>query len=302
MMKKLAIVTLLLLMTAACASPPQEPSTEHAAQTGGQIGMEPSETEAEDNKQAEVQESETDQPDDTDQEGVGETVEEPLQEEPSAVEKAYYINKIYDVKPLDESVESQVVLLTFDDGPKDEEMVHGLLDTLDKHQAKAIFFVNGFRVKANPELLQLIHERGHAIGNHSWDHINLKKESEESIRQQIDDVQQIVAETIGESPRFFRPPHGAYNEYLLAYVAEQDMIFMNWSNGSLDWDRDNQTPEAVIANVLEQLRPGSNILMHELPWTVEALDELLTKLDELGYGFVNPHAIQSEPPIEETAG
>jgi peptidoglycan/xylan/chitin deacetylase (PgdA/CDA1 family) len=231
---------------------------------------------------------ETEEPLETDGEIDQESEEEP------EVKIAYYMNEIYDIKPIDEETEKNVVLLTFDDGPKEEEMLTSMLNTLKKHDAKAIFFVNGFRVQANPELLELIHSEGHAIGNHSWDHINLKNESEDSIRQQVDDVQQIVEETIGERPVFFRPPHGASNEFLREYVKQQGMLFMTWSNGSLDWDSRSQTPEAVIANVMDQLRPGSNILMHELPWTAEALDELLTRLKDEGYSFVNPHSIRIE--------
>ena len=54
-------------------------------------------------------------------------------------------------------------------------MISQMIDTLDKHDAKAIFFVNGYRAKEHPELLKLIHDRGQIIGNHSWDHIDLKK-------------------------------------------------------------------------------------------------------------------------------
>ncbi|GFR36859.1 hypothetical protein PRECH8_01550 [Insulibacter thermoxylanivorax] len=253
-------------------------------------------------------ETPADQPadEDADMEGAEESetgeqpVEKSAQEEPV---KRYYMNKIYDIKPLDEETDDRVVLLTFDDGPKDLEMIQSMLETLEKHEAKAIFFVNGFRVQSNPELLQMIHDAGHAIGNHSWDHIALRKQTDEVIRQQVDDVQKIVEETIGVKPLFFRPPHGSSNEFLRAYVKEQGMLFMTWSNGSLDWDRNHQTPESVVQNVLDQLRPGSNILMHELPWTVEALDELLTRLTEEGYGFVDPFEIQietEEAAVEET--
>lgn len=220
--------------------------------------------------------------------------------EPVQAEPLYYMNGIYDIKPIGEGTNERVVLLTFDDGPKNLELVSGLLDTLEKHNAKAIFFVNGYRVKANPDLLKMIYEKGHAIGNHSYDHINLRQESEEKIRQQVDAVQEIVEQTIGIRPTFFRPPNGASNDFLRNYVKEQGMLFMTWSNGSLDWDSKNQTPEAVIRNVLDQLRPGSNILMHELPWTVEALDELLTRLEEEGYSFVDPHTIRIDSP--ETNG
>jgi peptidoglycan/xylan/chitin deacetylase (PgdA/CDA1 family) len=289
MIKKLTICLLLALMLTACAQgsvqntpPVSEPP---AQQSGGDV-----EVPDEGDEPTEVEEEQPDATEDPDEPAAPPEPEEP--------EYTYYMNKIYDIKPLDESAEAKVVLLTFDDGPKSADMLNPLLETLEKHGAKAIFFVNGFRVKANPELLQLIHDKGHAIGNHSWDHIPLNKESEETIRQQVDDVQQIVEETIGEKPLFFRPPHGASNEFLRNYVKEQGMLFMTWSNGSLDWEKGHQTAEAVITNVFKQLRPGSNILMHELPWTVEAMDELLTKLAEEGYSFVDPHKIQIETPEE----
>lgn len=57
---------------------------------------------------------------------------------------------------------------------------------------------------------------------------------------------------------------------------------------------ENKRPQAVIDNVLEQLHPGSNILMHELPWTAETLDNLLTQLERKGYSFVDPNAIDTE--------
>lgn len=209
------------------------------------------------------------------------------------IEPKYHMNKVYRIVPNDESVPDKVVLLTFDDGPKDEGMINQLIDTLDKHNAKAIFFVNGYRAKAHPELLKLIHDREQFIGNHSWDHIDLKKESKEKVKEQIGDVQDIVKEAIGSEPKFFRPPFGSGGDTVKEIAAEHDLLFMTWSNGSLDWEGKNKDkPDEVVKNVLEQLHPGSNILMHELPWTVEALDELLTKLEAKGYGFVDPQLIE----------
>ncbi|GAS82718.1 polysaccharide deacetylase family protein [Paenibacillus amylolyticus] len=211
------------------------------------------------------------------------------------VEQTYHMNENYYIKPNDETSPSKVVLLTFDDGPKEEKMITSLIDTLDKHNAKAIFFVNGYRVKSHPELLKLIHERGQIVGNHAWDHEDLKKMSNAEAAKQVTDVQKIVQDTIGEEPQFFRPPFGSGNDALKATVKKNGMLYMTWSNGSLDWDKSTKNkPEKVIQNVLDQLNPGSNILMHELPWTVEALDELLTKLEKKGYSFVDPRAIELE--------
>ncbi|WEK55661.1 MAG: polysaccharide deacetylase family protein [Candidatus Cohnella colombiensis] len=211
------------------------------------------------------------------------------------VEVEYEMNKVYRIVPIDkEKTNSKVVLLTFDDGPKDSETLDPILDALDKHNAKAIFFVNGYRVKAKPELLKQIDERGQVIGNHSWDHIQLNKEAPEKIKQQIADVQTIVQEVTGKTPVFFRPPHGASNDDVRAIAKENKLLQMNWSNGSLDWELSVKLadrPQAVIDNVMEQLHSGSNILMHELPWTAEIIDTLLTMLEDKGYSFVDPNAI-----------
>ncbi|NGZ74226.1 polysaccharide deacetylase family protein [Saccharibacillus alkalitolerans] len=205
----------------------------------------------------------------------------------------YHMNGNYDIVPNEGSkAPKKVVLLTFDDGPKEAEMINGLFDTLDKHNAKAIFFVNGYRVKEHPELLKLIQERGGIIGNHSYDHIYLNQQTNDEIKKQIEDVQTIVKETIGETPMFFRPPNAAGNDYAHQVAKENGLLYMTWSVGSLDWVNKDD-PKAVVDNVFDQLHSGSNILMHELPWTVEALDDLLTKLEAKGYGFVDPRSIDT---------
>lgn len=216
---------------------------------------------------------------------------------PAAAAALYKMNKNYDIVPVDagSGPSSKVVLLTFDDGPKDRTVLTSILDTLEKHKAKAIFFVNGYRVKQNPDLLKLIHERGQIIGNHSWDHIDLKKETDAKVDQQVTDVQSKVQELTGERPRYFRPPFGSGSDYVKERVKLERMLYMTWSNGSLDWDtKTGDKPKEVVDNVMKQLHPGSNILMHELAWTAEALDKLLTELEAKQYGFVDPRDIAVE--------
>lgn len=230
-------------------------------------------------------------------------------ESPSPAPQAAYtykMNSNYDIVPIAEGVESKVVLLTFDDGPKAEETLLPILDTLDKYQAKAIFFVNGYRVKQHPELLKLIQERGQIIGNHSYDHVNLKKETNESIDYQLSEVQKQIKEITGSAPVFFRPPHGAANDHVLAVAKKLGLLRMNWSNGSLDWElglpksaTTAQKAAAVKDNVFKMLHKGSNILMHELEWTAAGLDDLLAALKAEGYSFVDPNAIDPTlQPVE----
>jgi peptidoglycan-N-acetylglucosamine deacetylase len=230
-----------------------------------------------------------------------ETVQPPTSAEPSVTvttppappQKLYRMNNSYSFEPISPSAPANAVLLTFDDGPSEVGLLTSMLNVLDAHNAKAIFFVNGYRAQPHPELLTLIAGRGHAIGNHSWDHVNLKKLSRDEVTRQIVAVQNLVAQTIGTAPRFFRPPFGAGNDVVEQIVADNGMLYMTWSDGSLDWDASTQgRPDLVVANVLEQLHPGANILMHELPRTAEALDPLLTQLKQRGYGFIDPATIE----------
>ncbi|SDM22256.1 Peptidoglycan/xylan/chitin deacetylase, PgdA/CDA1 family [Paenibacillus jilunlii] len=222
--------------------------------------------------------------------------EQPAGGAPAAeVPLLYHMNKNYDIVPNEEGTNKKVVLLTFDDGPKEADMINSLIDTLDKHHAKAIFFVNGYRVKEHPELLKLIKDRGGIIGNHSWDHIVLKDKPYAEVKKQIEDVQKIVKEVTGEAPHFFRPPHGAGGDIGKKIAAENGLLYMTWSVGSLDWEmkeKDSNKTAKLITNVTDQLHSGSNILMHELPWTVEALDTLLTTLEGKGYSFADPRSIE----------
>jgi peptidoglycan/xylan/chitin deacetylase (PgdA/CDA1 family) len=218
--------------------------------------------------------------------------------------KTYRMNKNYDLVPIDPNGNKKVVLLTFDDGPKDKSMIEPMLDTLDKHRAKAIFFMNGYRIKAKPELLKLVYDRGQIIGNHSWDHIELKKENNAKIDQQLNDVQKIVKDTIGITPIFFRPPFASSNDHVREVAKQNKMLFMTWSDGSLDWDLENKgfsittKSKTLVTNIFKLLHPGSNILMHELPWTVQALDTLLTQLEDKGYSFLDPRLIDTEAEVK----
>ncbi|GKU79573.1 polysaccharide deacetylase family protein [Paenibacillus sp. L3-i20] len=208
-------------------------------------------------------------------------------------EPLYKMNKVFRFEPIAESTTKKAVLLTFDDGPNDEKTLTSILDTLDKYQAKAIFFVNGYQVKQHPELLKLIHEREQTIGNHSYDHISLRKENKDVVEKQLASVQTEVKQLTGQKPRFFRPPYGEGSNVVKEIAKNHGMLYMTWSNGSLDWDKSAKNkPDIVIKNVMEQLHPGANILMHELKWTAEALDPLLSKIEEEGYSFINPETIE----------
>ncbi len=213
---------------------------------------------------------------------------------PKAIEQVYQINaSTQTVVPLDPATSSaKIVLLTFDDGPN-EALNAKILDALDKHKAKAIFFMNGPQIENNKELVKRVYERGHMIGNHSWDHIDLSAENKETVAKQLGDVQKAVTDITGTAPVFFRPPYLSVNNEIFGIARKAGLAVVTCSIDSRDWEMtaDSNDPKALAQHIVDLAHPGANILMHELPWTVEALDNLLTELKDMEYDFVDPYSI-----------
>ncbi|WP_164984946.1 polysaccharide deacetylase family protein [Ammoniphilus sp. CFH 90114] len=228
--------------------------------------------------------------------------EEPLEpaQDPEAKAKYHVDTKHFMIHSSEESNNQKIALLTFDDGPKGQVTMK-ILDTLDKYNAKSIWFVNGFNYgwdyKPSPQkeqqfnsLIQEIHNRGHIVANHTWEHGNLRKQSPEKQRKEITSMNELLENITGEKPRYFRPPFGAYSDIQKQVMKEENMQWMNWSVGSLDWEY--KDPEKVVDQVLSNMHNGANILMHDFPVTAEALDPLLKELTEQGYHFVLPTEVR----------
>ncbi len=215
--------------------------------------------------------------------------------------KRYVINdKTYLIKEQGGASEKKIVLLTFDDGPVGKATTD-ILDVLDQHRAKSIWFVNGIQLAAKkadgsfvikPQkaaLLQEIKRRGHLIGNHTWSHENVKKLPVDRQREEIVSTSDVIEAILGEKPKFFRPPFGAYTPDVEQICKENGMQLMNWSVGSLDWDAHvYKKPHAIAKQVLSTMHDGGTILFHDRTWTARELDEVLTGLEQAGYHYALP--------------
>lgn len=222
-------------------------------------------------------------------------VEVPKETPPSvpSVEIKYKIDASYNIIPIDPKGDKKIVLLTIDDGPKALKTLDPILKAMADENVHAIFFVIGNEVTAHPEYLQKIADAGHTIGNHTWDHPNLKKLSNDKINKELEDTTSVIYKTLGILPQFFRPPYGAYTDYLKTYVNDTKMVFMTWSEGSEDWITKYQTKDAITKHVIEGLHPGANILMHEVSWTAEAMPEIIKQIKAKGYTIVEPKEIET---------
>jgi peptidoglycan/xylan/chitin deacetylase (PgdA/CDA1 family) len=170
-------------------------------------------------------------------------------------------------------IDKKVVYLTFDDGPI-PEVTPWVLDLLMEHNIKATFFAVGENVFRYPEIFEQIVEDGHAVGNHTYHHLQGLKSDNKTYYKDIVHANKMIGSNL------FRPPHGWLKRAQYRYLSGKYKIIM-WDVISCDYNR-NITKEEVLNNVLEFAREGSIITFHDslkaeghlkwaLPRAIEAL-------------------------------
>ncbi|MGP4073659.1 polysaccharide deacetylase family protein [Piscibacillus sp. B03] len=208
------------------------------------------------------------------------------------IEPQYYLNDVWYFKPIDDA-DPNVVLITIDDAP--DKYALEMAKTLKEYDAPAIFFVNGhfMDTEEEQEIVKEIYDMGFHIGNHTYNHKNLREVSEEQQKEEILSLNNLIEEVTGEKPKFFRAPHGANTDYAKELVKNEDMLLMNWSYG-YDFQPEYTEKDALTEVMLNEplLGKGANLLMHDREWTNAALPGILEGLQEKGYGFLDPDLIQ----------
>ena len=150
-----------------------------------------------------------------------------------------------------------VVALTFDDGP-DPEWTPRLLEILERHDARGTFFMIGEQAVRHPDVVARVAAGGHAIGNHSWDHVSFPLLSRQQRLEQL----RRCAEALGNhSGRMFRPPYGHQDNRSRFDLAMAGYDVVTWSVLEPDWlDRD---AESIAAGIVKKVHPGSIVLLHD---------------------------------------
>jgi peptidoglycan/xylan/chitin deacetylase (PgdA/CDA1 family) len=172
------------------------------------------------------------------------------------------------------------VALTFDDGPN-STVTPKLLDTLDKFNAKATFFVVGNKVNENIELLRRIHQSGHQIGNHSFSHRDIAKLTENELTSDLESCEQIFSPIVG-IVTVFRPPYGVFRWSQLSFLWKRQITIALWNIDSRDFEA--KSIEEIRQNVsVDRLRGGDIILFHDSgDHIVGAISELIPKMQQRG--------------------
>ena len=190
------------------------------------------------------------------------------------------------------------VWITIDDGPTPAH-TRKILEALERHCARATFFVVGSCAKNAPHLVEEILRRGHAVANHTFTHPSrsLWCAGPGRITNEIDRCGEAISGDANRSDLLFRAPAGLKNPFVHPALARRGMLLVGWTVRGLDtWRRD---PFAIAAKINRKARPGAIILLHEghhleksPDLNPRCLELTLQGLAQNGYQFVIPHVEQ----------
>ena len=176
------------------------------------------------------------------------------------------------------------ISLTFDDGPV-PNITDWVLEELEKRGMKATFFMVGDNVRKHPALAQSVLAAGHQIGNHTYHHLSGWKTSTQTYLNDVASCDAILADTVGETPRLFRPPYGWISPGQAKGLVPAKKIVM-WNLLSYDFDLDLSS-EILIRECTSRTAPGTIVVFHDQQKTKAQLKRVLPQyLDFLvGEGF-----------------
>ena len=179
---------------------------------------------------------------------------------------------------MDKNVKA--VYLTFDDGPI-PEITPWVLDVLDKYNIKATFFLVGDNIRKHPEEFKMILERGHKVGNHTFNHISGLKYLSYNYLANTNKADELI------KSKLFRPPHGwmRWGQYM---VLSHRYTVVMWDLVTRDYSK-RLNGRQVLDNVKKYVRNGSIITFHDSIKSEKnlkyALPRAIEWLLEQGYEF-----------------
>ena len=163
--------------------------------------------------------------------------------------KKIFPNLIWDIKTNEKEI-----YLTFDDGPH-PDITPRVLEILDKYKAKATFFCVGNNVRKHPDTYELILNKGHRVGNHSYSHSNGWKVSNDDYFDDIEKADKLIRSNL------FRPPYGRITPSQIKHLKKKYSIIM-WSVLTYDYSK-KINKEQCLKNSIAKTRPGSIVVFHD---------------------------------------
>ena len=193
----------------------------------------------------------------------------------------WILKKLYP-KRLSRVATEKTLFLSFDDGPI-PEVTPWVLEQLDKYSAKATFFCIGDNIRKHPEIFKKIKDKGHAVGNHTFNHLNGWKTSTSDYLENFRKTERIIEskleKTLSSEEKLFRPPYGKIKNKQAAKITNLNYRIVMWDVITGDYDK-NYDAEKCLENTLNLIRAGSIIVFHDSLKAEKNLKYILPKLLE----------------------
>jgi peptidoglycan-N-acetylglucosamine deacetylase len=153
------------------------------------------------------------------------------------------------------------VALTFDDGP-DPATTPGFLDELAARGIRATFFMLGSMVERAPGLVAEVVAAGHEVGVHGFEHRYLPLRGPVATWSDLTRAVELIADTTGTRPRFYRPPYGVLSGPALLTVRQLGLTPVLWGAWGREWTA-GSTGDSVLRHLLRGLTGGVTVLLHD---------------------------------------
>jgi peptidoglycan-N-acetylglucosamine deacetylase len=199
------------------------------------------------------------------------------------IKTPWWLKKLYGSCVWQMPDNEKIIYLSFDDGPH-PAITPFVLDTLAQYNATATFFCIGKNVVEQPAVYERIVREGHAVGNHTFNHLNGWRTNDAVYLANIAAAKKHI-----DAP-LFRPPYGRITSFQLKMLASAPykLTAIMWTVLSGDFDK-KLSREKCLQNVLTKTGKGSIVVFHDSEKAFEKLEYVLTKVLEYftrkGYQF-----------------
>jgi peptidoglycan/xylan/chitin deacetylase (PgdA/CDA1 family) len=179
------------------------------------------------------------------------------------------------------------VYLTFDDGPT-AIATEALLRILHRYEARATFFLIGHHVEAHPQHVRRLVDAGHAVGNHTFTHVDAWQATHSTVVRELEEAAQAITAHTGDPVSLLRPPYGHLTPALCRWAGRHDARVVMWDVMPADFQR-GASAMSVARFTTAYVRPGSIVVLHDNPMTesvtLDALEAILRWGTARGWRF-----------------
>ena len=152
------------------------------------------------------------------------------------------------------------VWLTFDDGPHPTATA-ALLDVLRQEDVRATFFLLGERVERHPSVVRAIHDAGHVIGNHGYDHQPVWSMGGRELGESLCRTNDAVVAAKAPLPKLYRPTYGRFHPGTVRVARHAGLEMMMFGVNS--WDFAGGETSVIVDRVTKRSVSGDILLFHD---------------------------------------